>query len=240
MKILITNDDGIDAPQLTALARWALQLGEVTVAAPKYEQSGKSQGIEIHAPFECRQVSLTPGVTAWSVDSTPADCVRFAVLGLEQRFDLVLSGINRGLNIGSDILYSGTAGAVFEAARLGIKAVALSTEPCCYDRASEQLDRVWDFVRRHELLERGSLYNINIPAEAKGIRFTRQGGPYYSDEYRPVADGLYQAHGKPVFVPSNDPELDTDSTLSGYITITPLTMIRTDMELFRELSALPV
>ena len=236
MRILITNDDGIHAPQMIPLAKWAQQFGEVTVVAPKYEQSGKSQGIEIHAPFECKEVDLIPGVTAWSVDSTPADCVRFAVLGKQMEFDLVISGVNRGLNIGSDILYSGTVAAIFEAARLGIKAVAFSTEPCCYDRATEHLDTVWDFVTRHDLLSKGTTYNINIPAEVKGIRITRQGGAYFSDDFAPVGNDLYQAQGKPIFEPCGDPELDTDSTLGGYITITPLSIDRTDRTLFNSLS----
>ena len=240
MRILITNDDGINAPQLIPLAQWAQQFGEVTVVAPKYEQSGKSHGFQIRDPFECKQVELAPGITAWSVDSTPADCIRFAVLGKGMEFDLVISGVNRGLNIGSDVLYSGTVAAVFEAARLGIKGIALSTEPHSYDRSTEHLDRVWDFLQRHDLLNKGGLWNINIPAEAKGFRITRQGGPYFSDDFAPIGNDLYQAQGKPIFVPCGDPELDTDSTLSGWITVTPLTLIRTDMELFKELSALPV
>ena len=240
MEILITNDDGINAPQLPALAQWAQKLGEVTVVAPKVEQSGKSHGFQLHDPFECKPVELIPGVAAWSVDSTPADCLRFAILCMNMKFDLVISGVNRGLNIGSDILYSGTVAAIFEAARLGIKGVALSTEPHSYDRATEHLDAVWDFVTHHDLLNRGGLWNINIPAQVKGIRLTRQGGPYYSDDFLPVGNDLYQAHGKPIFVPSDNPELDTDSTLGGYITVTPLTIDRTDMTLFRELSAIPV
>ena len=240
MRILITNDDGINAPQLIPLARWAQKLGEVTVVAPKYEQSGKSHGFQIRDPFECKQVDLIPGITVWSVDSTPADCIRFAVLGKGMEFDLVISGVNRGLNMGSDVLYSGTVAAVFEAARLGIKGIALSTEPHSYDRSTEHLDRVWDFVQQHDLLNRGGLWNINIPAEVKGFRFTRQGGPYFSDDFVPIGNDLYQAQGKPIFVPSGNFELDTDSTLSGWITVTPLTLTRTDLELFKELSALPV
>ena len=83
MRILITNDDGIQASQLAPLVKWAQKHGEVFVAAPKYEQSGKSHGIEIHKPFEAKKVDFLPGVTAWAVDSTPADCVRFAILGLK-------------------------------------------------------------------------------------------------------------------------------------------------------------
>lgn len=235
MRILITNDDGIRAAQLPALVRWAQTLGEVTVVAPEVEQSGKSQGINIHDPFACKRVDLFPGVEAWSVDSTPADCVRFAVLGKEMEFDMVISGINRGLNIGSDILYSGTVAAIFEAQRLGIKAMALSTQPGSYERSTEHLDRIWQFFCDHDLLSRGGPYNINIPSSVKGIRVTRQGGPYYSDDFIPAGGDLYQAQGKPIFRPSGNLELDTDATLDGYITITPLTLDRTNHELFCEL-----
>jgi len=240
MRILITNDDGINASQLPQLIKWAEKLGEVTVVAPKYEQSGKSQGIEIHKPFECKKVDLVDGIEAYAVDSTPADCVRFAVLGMNRSFDLVISGVNNGLNIGSDILYSGTVATIFEAARLGIKGVALSTQPKGYDCATEHLDEIYQFILDRKLFSFGETYNINIPAEVKGIRITRQGGAYYSDDFLPVGGDLYQAQGKPIFVPSSNPELDTDATLDGYITITPLTIDRTDMTLFRELSAAPV
>lgn len=240
MRILITNDDGIQAAQLLPLVRWAQRLGDVTVAAPKYEQSGKSHGIEIHKPFEVKKVELAPGFPAYAVDSTPADCVRFAVLGLGLEFDLVISGINRGLNIGSDILYSGTVSAVFEASRLGIPAIAFSTEPCCYDAALEHMDRVWDYITGRELLKHHSCFNVNIPANPDTIRITRQGGPYYSDEFHPVGNDLYQPHGKDIHEDSGNPELDTDSTLSGHISITPLTIDRTDWSVFRSLSAVSV
>ena len=153
MRILLTNDDGMHASQLIPLIRWCRKLGDVTVAVPKVEQSAKSHGIEIHKPFEAKQVSLAPDVTVWAVDSTPADCVRFAVLGLKMEFDLVISGVNRGLNVGTDIMYSGTAAAVFEAGNLGIPAVALSTEPKFYDRATQHLDEVLEFFRAHKLME---------------------------------------------------------------------------------------
>ena len=152
MRILITNDDGIRAEQLLPLVRLAKEWGEVTVVAPLYEQSAKSHGIEIHKPFTAEKVELEEGVTAYAVDSSPADCVRFMVLGLGEQFDLVLSGINRGLNVGSDIMYSGTVAAVFEAANLGMKAIAVSTEPKAISVAWEELDRVWEYFCKHELL----------------------------------------------------------------------------------------
>lgn len=236
MRILITNDDGIGASQLVPLVKWAQQHGEVLVAAPKVEQSGKSHGIEIHQPFEARKVDLVPGVTAWAVDSTPADCVRFAVLGLHENFDLVISGINRGLNIGADIMYSGTVGAACEAVNLGIKALALSTQPKSYETALEHMDRVWKYITDNDLYSLCDIYNVNIPATAGEIRITHQGGPYYSDDFEPIENDMYRPCGKDIWQDRQDDTLDTDATLHGYISIMPLTTNRTDMDVYKKLN----
>lgn len=233
MKILITNDDGIRAPQLLPLVRWAQKLGDVTVVAPKAEQSGKSHGVELHKSFEVKRVELAPGIRAYSVDSTPADCVRCAVLGMHEKFDLVISGINRGLNVGTDIVYSGTVGAIFEAAALGIQGVAFSTTPGFYDQAAQQLDKVWAYVQSHELLKKHGLYNINIPGPSEQIRITRQGGPYYTDDFLPVGDDLWHPKGRSVYQRAEDFDVDTNAVLTGgLISITPLTMERTDLQVF--------
>ena len=146
MRILITNDDGIHAKGLLPLAQWAQRLGDVTVIAPKFEQSGKSHGIEIHKSFEMKKVDFAPGIEAYALDSTPADCVRVAILGMKKQFDLVISGINRGLNIGRDTIYSGTVGAIFEANALGVPALAFSTSPAYYDQAVSHMDEIYDYM----------------------------------------------------------------------------------------------
>ncbi len=236
MRILIVNDDGIGAAQLPNLIRWCQKLGEVTTVVPKLEQSGKSHGIEIHKPFEAKQVELEPGLTVWAVDSTPADCVRFAVLGLKMEFDFVVSGVNRGLNIGVDMMYSGTVSAACEAVNLGLKAVALSTPPKYYDHAIDHLDEVLAFFRKHELMAKNDIYNVNIPADPKEeILFTRQGGPYYSDDFDPIGNDMYRPVGKPIWEDCMDFTLDTDATLHGYITVTPLTVDKTNLTLLRQL-----
>ena len=238
MRILIVNDDGIGASQLPALVKWAMQYGEVTVIAPKFEQSGKSHGIEIHKAFSIEKVDLVPGAECYALDSTPADCVRVAVLGMKKPFDLVISGINRGLNVGADIMYSGTVGAVCEAANLGIKAIAFSTSPSYYEHAAQHLDRVYAFIQQHKLLDQCDIYNVNIPDQAGPIHITRQGGPYYSDEFF-MENGMVTPHGIDVFRPSSDDTLDTDCVLRcGNISITPLALHRTDYSVFDKLSIL--
>ncbi len=242
MRILITNDDGLHAAGLVPLIKWCKGLGDVTAVVPKYEQSGKSHGIEFHKPFEVREVELEDGIKVYSVDSTPADCVRYAILGMKEKFDLVISGINRGLNIGSDIMYSGTAGAVFEGYRLGVNGIAISTSPEGYGTAVDKMDLVYDFFRKHDLLEKHGLYNVNIPTEIRGIRITRQGGPYYSDEFHPIADVpedcMVMAHGINVYRDDDDYEIDTNAALHGYLSISPITIIRTDVKMFEELKKL--
>ena len=236
MRILITNDDGIYASGMLPLVKWAMKLGEVTVVAPKVEQSGKSHGIEIHKAFEVKKVDLLEGVRAYAVDSTPADCVRFAVLGLKEEFDLVISGINRGLNIGQDIMYSGTVAAVFEAAALGIRAMAVSTEPKFYENAAGQMDRVWAYMTEKKLFDIHPIYNVNFTAEAGPVRITCQGGPYYSDDFKPQENDMYLPCGKDVFTESGTMDLDTDAVLrGGYTSIMPLTLSRADMNVFAQL-----
>lgn len=236
MRILITNDDGLEAAQLMPLINWCRKLGEVVAYVPRYEQSGKSHSFEIRRPFEAKPVEPEPGIEIWYVDSTPADCVRFAVLGRGEKFDLAISGINRGLNVGADIMYSGTVGAASEAVNLGIPAIALSTTPENYPNATAHLDDILDYFRQHDLMGVHDLYNVNIPADPKGIRITHQGGPYYSDDFLPIGNDLFRPTGKPIWEDRQDYTLDTDATLNGYISIMPLSINRTDWKVYEKLS----
>ena len=240
MRILITNDDGIFAPGIRLLAEWAKTLGEVTVVAPKVEQSGMSHAIQFVKPIEIKKVPLMEGVEAWQMDSTPADCVRLAILGLHMEFDLVVSGINRGLNIGRDIMYSGTVSAVFEAGNLGVNAMAVSTSPAYYESAAQDMDKIWDFMMKHDLFSKNSMYNVNIPTGGSDeFRFTRQGGNYYSDKFRPDPEDMYFPCGIDVFAPCGSKELDTDAVLvDKVISVMPLTLDRTNLELYKQLRTL--
>ncbi len=241
MRILITNDDGVNAPALPHLIRWARTLGEVTCVAPKVEQSGMSQAIDFTRAVEVKKVSIAPDITVYAMDSTPADCVRFAILGLHETYDLIISGINRGVNLGHDIVYSGTVGAIFEGARLGHKGIALSTDPNSLPVPAEHLDRVFRFITEHELLAQGSLYNVNFPpatAEPKGILITRQGGMYFSDAFRALGNDMYIQYGAPVTEDDGDLTIDIDAIHAGYISVSPLTEKRTDWAVLERLKGL--
>ena len=241
MKILITNDDGIGNVGIKLLAAWAKKLGEVTVVAPKVEQSAKSHAIDFTRPIEVKKVDLLEGVRAYSMDSTPADCVRFAILGLKEKFDLVLSGINKGVNLGGDIVYSGTVGAVFEAARLGAKGIAFSSFPDDQVGASKHFDEVYDYIANNGMFEENGIFNVNIPKEVKGIRMTYQGSVYFSDAFELTegSEEIYVQVGAPV--PDEYPDdldRDTVAILEGYITVTPLMATRTNMETFHKFKKL--
>jgi 5'-nucleotidase len=169
------------------------------------------------------------------MDSTPADCVRYAVLGLREHFDLILSGINRGFNLGKDIVYSGTVGAIFEGGRLGIPAIALSTDPRDFTSALGALPELLAFFQKHNLLSHTSLYNVNIPIDHKGIRITRQGDLYFTDEFEHIGNDIYVQKGYPVPQIGEDLNLDTDAVRGGYLSVTPLSYDRTNLEVFERL-----
>lgn len=165
MNILITNDDGISAQGIRVLAEAAREFGTVTVVAPASQCSAMSHRITLDRPMKAiRQDLGIPGVTAFSVDGTPADCVRASLDAiLPQTPDVVLSGINHGYNVGYDIAYSGTVGAAMEAQMSGIPAIAVSQNNLgSYENSAAYLPEILA-----ELLETpcpsGGIWNVNIP-----------------------------------------------------------------------------
>lgn len=179
-RILVTNDDGVRAPGILALARALRPLGEITIVAPAENQSGKAHSITISDPIYVDAVTLTDGLTASAVSATPATCVKVALGALmKEKPDLVVSGINRGWNLGAVAYVSGTVGAAREAALAGIPGIAssLSTEETNYAPAAAIVKQVVEMTRKNGL-ERGVFLNVNVPAgpaaAIKGIQLTRQ------------------------------------------------------------------
>lgn len=235
MKILVANDDGIQSEGLLILASWARRLGDVTVCAPSVQQSAKSHAINIHeGPIAVKSVPFLEGVTAYTVCSTPVDCVRFGTLGLQTRYDLVLSGINKGFNMGEDILYSGTVANIYEAALRNCRGIAFSTDPTSWEEAEAKLDEIWQYIVKHDLFAHCSHFNVNIPLNSKGIKWTKQGGAYFTDEFIKVGDNLYSQEGYSVYSLGNDLSIDTDAVMNGYISVTPLSARRDDLEVWRK------
>ncbi len=221
MRILLTNDDGIEAEGLRYLVDFAKTLGEVCVFAPKLQQSAKSHSIEIHSAYEVKRSDIFGDVEAYSVNSTPADCVRVAILGMKKKFDLVISGVNNGPNLGGDIHYSGTVAACFEGAMLGVKSLAFSAAFNSFGNAVKNLGRAYEEILRRGLWERADIVNVNFPEEGEEMLVTRMGPAIYSDSFviendmaTPCLVCLYRG--------TRDLSLDTDAVMTGHISLTPL------------------
>lgn len=239
MKILVTNDDGIQAEGLRTLVEFAKALGDVTVCAPTCQQSAKSHTINVHDPFEIKPVDYCGcGVTAYSVNSTPVDCVRFGMIGLNTQYDLVLSGVNNGYNIGEDILYSGTVGCVFEAQLHNTRAIAFSTEHGNSGNVLKYVQQAYKYIADNNLFDVCLAYNVNIPETVSGdVRITRQGGAYFTDEFIRVDEHRFDQRGYCVYRYGQDLTLDTDATMNGYISIMPLSIKRDDEKAYETITS---
>lgn len=235
MHILITNDDGLQAEGLTILTQWAQKLGKVTVIAPVHQQSGTSHSINFHTPYSVEQVPFLSGVDAYAVDSTPADCIRIGFGLLHIPCELVLSGINSGINVGVDTLYSGTSAAAAEAITFGCAGIAISTFPDNIREAANSLDSLWEFFKEKKLLERHPLYNVNIARDAKGIVFTRFGDAYIRDRFIDKGNHLFMADGYSVYQPGEQIEDDLHAVMNQYTSISPMTIDKTDYTILNEL-----
>lgn len=165
MRILVVNDDGIQAPGIRKLAELAKEFGEVTVAAPKRQCSGMSHRITVDLGMEIAKVDFpVEGVEAYSIDGTPADCVKLAIRNvLEEKPDVVFSGINKGYNIGYEILYSGTVGAAMEALVHGVPAIAYSQDDTAdYAVVEKYFGELTEILLKQKIGE-GQIWNVNFP-----------------------------------------------------------------------------
>ncbi len=231
LRILLVNDDGIEAPGLRHLWESLLGLAEVTIVAPVAERSSAGMGITSRKPLSLSQVSWDGNTSAWKVNGTPADCVKLALSAVMRAPPhLILSGINRGTNAGRNVLYSGTVGGVIEGVLRGIPGIALSCssyqEPN-YPIAQPLIPRLVRYVIDHPLSQ-GSFLNVNFPSEAsplRGIRLTRQGKSYWIDKIEerqhPNGDSYYWL-GCSALQCVEDLDSDTHLLTQGYVTATPI------------------
>lgn len=232
MIYLITNDDGINAAGLKILAKKAKKYGDVYCVAPLTEQSAKSHSLNIHGTYSVEEIKeIVPGVKTYVVDSTPADCVRIAYYYLNIKFDVVLSGVNNGYNLGEDILYSGTVGAAEEAVLLQKKGIAFSTKRNMFDHLDYALDDIFTYLNNNSLLSKCPLLNINIPVTYQNINITRQGKTNFVASYEEVNKNIVMPKGSPDLSRDFDGD-DTDVICvhNKNISITPLLVDRTDYE----------
>lgn len=235
MRILITNDDAYNAIGLKELVKVASNYGECVVIAPKFEQSGKSHSLNIRVDMEFKKVEdIIPGVDTFYLDSTPADCVRVASYIYKNNFDLVLSGVNNGFNLGEDIIYSGTMAAATEACLLGMKAIAFSTSRDDVDKISENLEKIMKYIFDNKLLDIWNLYNVNIPVNYIGIKYTGQGYTHYDLDFASNGDFI-RSVGRPIICADNIEYSDVDAVYNNNVSISPITYIRTNKDVLKKL-----
>jgi len=237
-RILVTNDDGVYSEGLRLLARELGRLGEVTVVAPDREQSATGHSLTLTRPLRMQKLEEN-----WfAVDGTPTDCVNLAVLWLmkEAPPDLVVSGINFGLNVGDDVTYSGTVSATFEGSLLDIPSIAFSQEVAegfSFARSCALASRFVEALLADRALPRDLLLNVNFPAASpRGLVFTRLGKRVYRqsviEKTDPRGHRYFWIAGTPEW--QDDEGTDHEAVQNGYVSATPLHLDLTD---YRGLSA---
>jgi 5'-nucleotidase len=241
LRVLLTNDDGIDAEGLQALRRALVELDDVELAviAPDGNRSATARSITFRRPLWVAEIPFDDGTVGYACDGTPVDCVRLASLGLIEGFEpeLIVSGINHGANLGDDITYSGTVAAALEGVVLGIPGIAVSQQSMrremdfrlghmfTFEQAAEFTARV--VARLDDVpLPEGTLLNINVPAgEVEGVEVTRLGKRVYRDKLDLIEEDsgrrLYRVYGdSPVH--DDEPGTDLAAVSAGRIAVTPL------------------
>jgi len=245
MQILLTNDDGIFAPGLAAIYKELVKMGDVIVVAPDVSRSGASHSITYSRPLVCNKVDINGQFAGFSVQGSPADCVKLAVMQLHDGpIDLLVAGINNGANAGINVYYSGTVAAAMEGAFLKIPAVAMSLAveapgvPGDFEKAAKYCARI---LKKLMPLESGDVININIPqlskGEPKGVRVVPQSSKgfdeYYIRQKNEQGQTVFQLAGGPHLL--DDTPTDTTSLELGFITVTSLAHDMTDHEKTRQL-----
>ncbi len=248
MRILLTNDDGILAEGLIALYEELKDDFELSVVAPEAEMSAVGHAISLYNPLRVKRFKRNGVFFGYGVSGTPGDCVKIAVQEiLQQRPDIILSGINPGANVGINILYSGTASAATEGAFLGIPSVAISLNTKKnpdFSFAARFSRRIIMFIMENGLKE-GTALNVNIPAipedQIKGISFTTQNLLRQRDKYERRNDprgNVYYWLASETPVEESIPNTDLKALKENYITITPITFNLTDLKEMKRLTSI--
>jgi len=240
MKILVSNDDGVNARGIRCLGRALARLGEVIVVAPDRNRSGASHSLTLEVPLRLERVAEGE---VYSVRGTPTDCVHLGVNELVQpEPDIVVSGINHGANLGDDVIYSGTVAAATEGRHLGLPALAISlVGETHFESAAHYACLLVQALRTHPLAS-DQILNVNVPDlplnQIKGIKVTRLGNRHRAEKVLTMTD----PRGKPIYWigppgPKQDAGegTDFDAIEQGYVSITPL---RVDMTAYANLPSL--
>jgi 5'-nucleotidase len=245
MKILITNDDGINSLGIRTLIKTLATENEIYIIAPDRERSATGHSLTLHKPLRVQEIDLDiPNTKAWQTTGTPTDCVKLAMCSIlgPDSIDLVITGINHGPNLGADILYSGTVNAAIEGAIYDIPSIAISLTDGSY--ALQDFEGpskfLLEFIKELPKLEipKKTILNINFPpntnTELSNVRFTELGTRNYCDCYEKRTDPrgkiYYWLAGEPI-VQGEKAESDVMAIQKGHISITPIHYRLTDMEL---------
>ena len=247
LRILVANDDGIDAPGLFALVQEARKIAEVTVVAPDKQQSAVGHAITMNYPLRVVPVRKGNGFFGYAVDGTPADAVKLGVKFLMKTPpDLVLSGINHGSNTAVNILYSGTVSAATEGTILGIPSIAISLttyQEADFSYAAKFATKLARLVAKRGLPE-GTLLNVNVPAvpegEIRGVRITKQGKSKWDDTFdvrRDPANREYLWLTGRMIVTDKDSDADQIAIREKYVSVTPIRYELTNWEMREEMAS---
>lgn len=245
--ILVSNDDGYDSPGIYALVMALRAIADVVVVAPATQQSAVGHAITVQTPLRARPIERGRHFTGWAVEGTPADSVKLGVSTLLKRKpDLVVSGINHGMNTSVNVIYSGTVSAATEGAVLGIPAIAFSLASHSEKsdlRAAAAFARKLSGEILKKGLPKGTLLNVNVPAvppeEIEGVAVTKQGRSWWDDGFEtrrdPVGRDYYWLVGK--YVWDKDADVDDAALRKNMISVTPLHYSLTDHALYEEMQS---
>jgi len=243
-QIIVTNDDGVHAPGILALATAMRALGDVLVIAPSINQSSSGHKKTLYQDIPVSKTTLADGTPALSVGGSPADCIALAALGMVSWApSIIVSGVNRGANMGQDITYSGTVTAALEAAINGVRAVAVSLDNRVADNVEDYAEavrvaaQVVNFALARPMPPL-TILNLNIPAVArvKGLRLTRQGVRLYQDELE-IKDTTYRIVGPAPAGNIEEEGTDLWAVHNGYASLTPIHLDLTAHRFLADLSA---
>lgn len=246
MKILLTNDDGIFAEGIYKLAKNLSKENNVVIVAPDRQRSATGHAITMHHPLRANKIKYyDTNITAWSVDGTPSDCVKLGVEALlDSRPDIIISGINDGPNLGTDILYSGTVSAAIEGAIQGIQSMALSLvgfRDLDFDFAAECSKSLVNTLQKNSL-PKDTLLNVNIPnsskKDIKGVKITSLGVRRYSNSFVKRIDPRGQEYywmGGEVVEEDQREDSDIHAIKENYISVTPIHFDLTEIELMNKI-----
>lgn len=234
MRIILSNDDGIFSNGLIEIAKRLYKKHELLIIAPEDNRSASAHSMTVGKPVKLEKVNLFGDCYGYSVSGTPVDCVKMAkLLFKEFKSDLVIAGINKGHNLGSDVLYSGTLSIAIEASFFGDVAFAFSS----FNLGESDFEKfsclAEDIIEKlYPIAKKGDIFNVNFPNcnydEIVGVKMTQLGKQLYTDRYEKISENTYKLVGELIEHNENCSDCDVEWIKKNYVTITPILLNKTD------------